>query len=627
MKKNFILLSLLLTISCTTNTGRQEVKETDKSEQSVIEKSNELAKRINENLDNYAISDSYQDTLDLKGKDIYSVYYYKSVDGKPQSPVKTFKGKSFSLISYTEYLPDKRKLFHRYYYDQNERIEKFHYDKDFNKLILKESSGIFGKNYYNWLAYDNDSYLIENLQYSTDKRKSINYESYTRYNIGQQDNSTRVEIREYSNDTLPDPLRIYIFSYPYLTKERPEYQSKFQKFELINGTYKPIETKGYIFDDRFVYFSYDDKGFITSEIWYKPQNKLENKTEYYYSQDYKERTEQQYHMLGTEKSLKTTRKYDEHNNLISEHSIEYTGNQLGADIYEYTYDKRGNWTEKKKYYQPCENGVYGEKKLINHEIREIEYYKTGQFPRQFNLPVLPEEIKDLKSRIPSIAKEKQTLEDELDRAVEDGNYDTSITIKRASSLDDFTPRYWKIIDKAYGNLDGENGDEAIIVYNVPTSDKGAFDRCLAIFRKENNSWTLWHQTTSPIMDNQSGGVWGDPFSGVKIEKRAIVIEHFGGSRQKWQYTHRYRFQDNDWYLIGASSSAGAPCDYFDSLDYNLSTGEAIVKYWVEKCDDPDEILTSWTEKLKLKTDLPRMGEFHPGTVEIAVPKRDYSVYY
>ncbi len=627
MKNNFVLLFLMLTISCTTNTGKKEVKETENPEQPIIESPNELTKRINENLDNYAISDSYQDTINLKGKDIYSVYHYKSIDENPQSPIKTFNGKFFSLISYTEYLPDRRKLYYRYYYDGSERIEKFHYDKNSAKLILKESSGIFGKNYYNWLAYDNDSYLIENLQYSTDKEKSISYESYTRYNIEKQDNTIKIEVTGYSSDTLPDPLRIYIFSYPYLTKESPEYQSKFQKFELINGAYKPIETKGYIFDDRYVYFTYDDKGFITSEIWYKPQNKLENKTEYYYSQDYKERTEQQYHMLGSEKSLKITRKFDEHGNLIYKHSVEYTGNPLGADIYEYTYDERGNWTEKKKYYQPCEKGIFGEKKLVSHEIREIEYYKTEQFPRQFDLPDLPEKIKELKLRIPSIAKEKQSLEDALDQAVEDGNYDTFITTPKGSSLDDFTPRYWRAIDKAYGDLDGENGDEAIIVYNVPTSDKGAFDRCLAIFRKENNSWILWHQTNSPIMDNQSGGVWGDPFSGVKIEKRAIVIEHFGGSRQKWQYIHRYRFQDNDWYLIGASGSGGAPCDYFDSLDYNLSTGEAIVKYWVEKCDDSDEILTSWTVKLKLKADLPRMDEFHPGATEIAVSEKDYSVYY
>jgi hypothetical protein len=81
-----------------------------------------------------------------------------------------------------------------------------------------------------------------------------------------------------------------------------------------------------------VTFSYDKNGYLLSEIWFSNLNALENKTEYYYSKDYQERIEQQYHMLGTEKSTKTIRRYDDRNNLVFEQSIEYTGHYQYAGL-------------------------------------------------------------------------------------------------------------------------------------------------------------------------------------------------------------------------------------------------------------------------------------------------------
>ena len=62
-------------------------------------------------------------------------------------------------------------------------------------------------------------------------------------------------------------------------------------------------------------------------------------------------------------------------------------------------------------------------------------------------------------------------------------------------------------------------------------------------------------------------------------------DHFGGSRWKWNYTHRYRFQNNDWQLIGATINYGTPCDYSFTFDYNLSTGNIIYEKDTEFCND------------------------------------------
>lgn len=42
------------------------------------------------------------------------------------------------------------------------------------------------------------------------------------------------------------------------------------------------------------------------------------------------------------------------------------------------------------------------------------------------------------------------------------------------------------------------------------------------------------------------------------------------------------FQNENWYLIGAKTSYGAPCDFWETLDYNLSTGDAIVKHTMKR---------------------------------------------
>lgn len=84
---------------------------------------------------------------------------------------------------------------------------------------------------------------------------------------------------------------------------------------MINGQYMPIAINSYVIDGRDVTFSYDLKGRISSEVWHR-SNALENKKEYHYSEDGTEKIEQEYHMLGREKSTKTTKRFDKKGNLV-----------------------------------------------------------------------------------------------------------------------------------------------------------------------------------------------------------------------------------------------------------------------------------------------------------------------
>ena len=65
---------------------------------------------------------------------------------------------------------------------------------------------------------------------------------------------------------------------------------------------------------------------------------------------------------------------------------------------------------------------------------------------------------------------------------------------------------------------------------------------------------------------------------MKIVKGVLVVNHYGGSRDRWRLKHTYRYQDNDWYLIGRTKNV------VDTLtgeshkkDENLNTGKVIVE--------------------------------------------------
>jgi len=136
-----------------------------------------------------------------------------------------------------------------------------------------------------------------------------------------------------------------------------------------------------------------------------------------------------------------------------------------------------------------------------------------------------------------------------------------------------TPNSFKILDEIEGDLDKDGVSEKVIVYDTEKETDFGTERQIYIYKKNNDKWELWEKSIGAILPSQHGGMMGDPFEGISIERNCIVINHFGGSRQKWNYTHRFRYQSGDFQLIGATVTFGSPCDYFFTFDYNLSNGK------------------------------------------------------
>ncbi len=122
-----------------------------------------------------------------------------------------------------------------------------------------------------------------------------------------------------------------------------------------------------------------------------------------------------------------------------------------------------------------------------------------------------------------------------------------------------------------------------------------------------------------VLDGDEGGVFGDPFESLTIERGAVVIMHYGGSSDRWGYTHRYRYQGGQWMLIGlnfGNTDSTAPNDHYDNHDINLTTGlvEASEKGNYEGQPKKPEISGSYYELESLAVDkAPRIdGQIAPG---------------
>ena len=209
--------------------------------------------------------------------------------------------------------------------------------------------------------------------------------------------------------------------------------------------------------------------------------------------------------------------------------------------------------------------------------------------------------------------------------------DTPIAEAPEVPVDDtiILPANLKILSKALGDLTKDGTDEQVFVVEPLVGNEQMTEappRHILVYRLEEDTWQLWQEIQGGVRSADQGGVLGDPFQKVSIERGALVVDHFGGSRIKWHDIHRFRWQNEQWQLIGATTIFGAPCDYWHTYDYNLSTGRIEAKWETENCDTEEITEESFIFRHRIHP-LPNMANFVPGDLEVDVPDRDTKVYF
>lgn len=183
-----------------------------------------------------------------------------------------------------------------------------------------------------------------------------------------------------------------------------------------------------------------------------------------------------------------------------------------------------------------------------------------------------------------------------------------------------------LLIEIYGDLDKDGIAEKISVQELSEEGEDGKIRLLQIFKKINNHWKIIATSKTAILGSEGGGMMGDPFFDelISIKNGVITIEHTGGSSWKWSTTHKYRFQNKNFELIGYATHYGKLCEYWAEFDYNLSTGKIKYKKEHEICDQQTgESTITKTEKeifVKKLKKLPNLQDINVREIKIISPK-------
>lgn len=190
------------------------------------------------------------------------------------------------------------------------------------------------------------------------------------------------------------------------------------------------------------------------------------------------------------------------------------------------------------------------------------------------------------------------------------------------------PDNYSVVDSVSGDLDKDSIAELVVAYNMgPENDINGVPRELIIYKLKNNKWIEWKKSDQALYGSRDGGMMGDPFGEIEIKKGILLISQNGGSSWKWGFTDKYRFQDGEFYLIGYSSIAGKVCEYWKDVDFNLSTGEMIVKKEFEECEtEEQQIYKRENEALYEKGLKITIQNRQERKIKITTPKYGHEIY-
>lgn len=152
------------------------------------------------------------------------------------------------------------------------------------------------------------------------------------------------------------------------------------------------------------------------------------------------------------------------------------------------------------------------------------------------------------------------------------------------------PTNYVLIKEVSGDLDKDGIKEKVAAFNVSSNidDVNGVDRELIIFKIKNKKWIIWKRSKEAIGNSKDGGMMGDPFEDIEIKSGVLLISQSGGSSWKSRQIDKYRFQSGEFELIGHTSIYGKPCEYWTDIDYNLSTGNIILKKEYENCESKEQ---------------------------------------
>ncbi len=193
-------------------------------------------------------------------------------------------------------------------------------------------------------------------------------------------------------------------------------------------------------------------------------------------------------------------------------------------------------------------------------------------------------------------------------------------LQTGQTLSKFIPKDWHIKDSAIGDLNNDKQpDLAVIIEFKDTVTElrdekislTARPRIIFVLFKTNSGYKKFLQNNTFILREGEGGMMPDPESTLIINKGVLVL-NIQFIRDRAEY--KFRFQDNNLVLIGATTGGSNGIDKMEFWDLNFLTKKA--KHTVEPIGK-GKTNTEWKsiqfDKLKTLSELtfPFKWEIYP----------------
>lgn len=165
-------------------------------------------------------------------------------------------------------------------------------------------------------------------------------------------------------------------------------------------------------------------------------------------------------------------------------------------------------------------------------------------------------------------------------------------VAQGDKLIDLTPKHWKVIDTAVGDLNNDKSPDLAIIleYQTAVDEDRAYGnyeieliretqkpRILAIYFKSGNRYRLAAQNNDFILRSEEGGRMGDPFKGMRIDSNKLALSFEGGNDWRWKLNYEFAYQQKKWNLVTANNvyyhkDSGEMVDkQYDFIDRTIKT--------------------------------------------------------
>lgn len=151
----------------------------------------------------------------------------------------------------------------------------------------------------------------------------------------------------------------------------------------------------------------------------------------------------------------------------------------------------------------------------------------------------------------------------------------------------FVPADKRVIDFTQADLNGDGKKDAILVVQDKESvvesesdaesdslnkDNEGLRTLLLLQRQNDGKLKLVVSNDNAVMCEKCGGVFGDPFEGIRAEKKGFVIYHYGGASWRWRndFTFGWSPRDQTWQLVKVST-----LEYHASDPENIETEDFV----------------------------------------------------